>query len=693
MVRPRTPKKWAEVTVATTSFGHGIAVTPLQFVDAVGGLVRDGTRVPPTLLKRDPGAIPPSTRYVSEQTAELLRWLMWLAVEHGTGTQANLDSYEIGGKTGTAEKPIGGRYSLDSVLASFVAAFPIDAPRYVVFATLDEPKGDASTYGLRYGGWTAAPVVAAIIDRIGPMLGIPPSDDRRGGGVSREAGEAAPGDSRNSRGGRRALRLAALCDDRLAPARQRRGRDRRPSPRLARGSRRRPVRGDAGHAHRRRPVPAPTRGRAGAVAVLGDARAAAATDLPALVAEEPRAALARVAARFFGRQPRTVVAVTGTSGKSSVAVFTRQLWAGLGHPAASLGTLGLQTSDAPGDGSLTTPDPITLHRIAAELADAGIEHLALEASSHGLDQHRVDGLRFAAAAFTNLSRDHFDYHGSAAAYYAAKRRLFAELLPPGGRRGPQRGRPGVRRPRRARGRPAARASSTMASGRRRCGWCAARLPRTAWSSSSSCWAAAIASPSAWSAASRRSNLLAAAGLVLAGGATVEALAAAAGRPARTAGPDAAGGPPSLPAPPAFVDYAHKPEALAKALEALRPAHRRSPGRGVRLRRRPRCRQAAADGRDRAPGSPTGSWSPTTTRAPRTPVRSGLPCSPPPRPPARSAAGARRSAPRSPTCAPGTRCWSPARGMRPTRSSATEALPFDDAEVLRDAARAAGGRAS
>jgi cell division protein FtsI (penicillin-binding protein 3) len=101
---------------------------------------------------------------------------MWLAVEHGTGTQANLDSYEIGGKTGTAEKPVGGRYSLDSVLASFVAAFPIDAPRYVVFATLDEPKGDSGTYGFRYGGWTAAPVVASIIDRIGPMLGISPSE-------------------------------------------------------------------------------------------------------------------------------------------------------------------------------------------------------------------------------------------------------------------------------------------------------------------------------------------------------------------------------------------------------------------------------------------------------------------------------------------------------------------------------------
>ncbi len=170
---------------------------------------------------------------------------------------------------------------------------------------------------------------------------------------------------------------------------------------------------------------------AGAVAVLGDATVADTATVPVLTAHEPRAALARVAARFFGRQPDTTVAVTGTSGKSSTAVFTRQLWSGLGLAAASIGTLGLQTSDAHGEGSLTTPDPITLHRTAASLVDQGIDHLVIEASSHGLDQHRVDGLRFAAAAFTNLSRDHFDYHGSPAGYYAAKRRLFAQLLAPG----------------------------------------------------------------------------------------------------------------------------------------------------------------------------------------------------------------------------------------------------------------------
>ncbi|HMR31610.1 MAG TPA: UDP-N-acetylmuramoyl-L-alanyl-D-glutamate--2,6-diaminopimelate ligase [Geminicoccaceae bacterium] len=171
----------------------------------------------------------------------------------------------------------------------------------------------------------------------------------------------------------------------------------------------------------------------GAVAVLGpEGIGEAGLTVPVVEAGDPRHALARMAARLAGAQPRCVVAVTGTNGKTSTAVFTRQLWQSLGHPAASLGTLGL---DAPGRhvvGSLTTPDPITLHRLAAELAGEGVQHLAIEASSHGLDQRRLDGLLVAAGAFTNLTRDHFDYHGGEAGYLAAKRRLFTELLPRGG---------------------------------------------------------------------------------------------------------------------------------------------------------------------------------------------------------------------------------------------------------------------
>ena len=124
VVRPRTPKRWAEATVATTSFGHGLAVTPLQFVDAAAALVGDGTRIAPTLLARAPQTLPRRSRLISEQTAETMRWLMWLAVAHGSGDQAQLPTYLVGGKTGTAEKPVRGRYSRDRVLASFLGCVP-----------------------------------------------------------------------------------------------------------------------------------------------------------------------------------------------------------------------------------------------------------------------------------------------------------------------------------------------------------------------------------------------------------------------------------------------------------------------------------------------------------------------------------------------------------------------------------------
>lgn len=171
----------------------------------------------------------------------------------------------------------------------------------------------------------------------------------------------------------------------------------------------------------------------GAVAVLA-AETANVPDglaIPVLRCEEPRRVLARMAARFYGRQPEVTVAVTGTSGKTSVAEFTRQLFAAAGRRAASLGTIGLVKPDGAVYGSLTTPDPVTLHETLAALAAEGISHLAFEASSHGLDQYRLDGVNVAAGAFTNLGRDHLDYHPTSEAYLAAKLRLFEELLPPG----------------------------------------------------------------------------------------------------------------------------------------------------------------------------------------------------------------------------------------------------------------------
>ncbi len=155
-------------------------------------------------------------------------------------------------------------------------------------------------------------------------------------------------------------------------------------------------------------------------------------DVAIIEAAEPRRALALIAARFFGRQPQAIAAVTGTGGKTSTVAFTRQLWSLEGREAASLGTLGVISSKVNDPGSLTTPDTIALHELLARLADSGVTHLAMEASSHGLDQHRLDGVAVTAAAFTNLSQDHLDYHQTMARYFDAKLRLFAELLPAGG---------------------------------------------------------------------------------------------------------------------------------------------------------------------------------------------------------------------------------------------------------------------
>lgn len=178
----------------------------------------------------------------------------------------------------------------------------------------------------------------------------------------------------------------------------------------------------------------------GAVAILappgaGDLGAVAELDrrrIAVIVDENPRRRFALMAARFFSEQPSMVAAVTGTNGKTSVVWFLRQIWAGLGHKAASLGTLGLHAPDLRMSGRMTTPDPVQLHRMLARLKLTGVDHLAMEASSHGLAQHRLDGVRIAAAAFTNLSRDHLDYHGSTDAYLAAKSRLFSDLIGDGG---------------------------------------------------------------------------------------------------------------------------------------------------------------------------------------------------------------------------------------------------------------------
>ena len=309
---------------------------------------------------------------------------------------------------------------------------------------------------------------------------------------------------------------------------------------------------------------------AGAVAVVGqkDLNTTLPEGITFVRVGNSRRAVALMAAKFFPHQPRIIAAVTGTSGKTSVVAFTRQIWTALGLRAASIGTIGIVSPRGETYGALTTPDPIALHRSLDALVGDGVTHLAIEASSHGLDQYRLDGLRIAAAAFTNITRDHLDYHASFEAYLAAKLRLFGALIEPGGAAiievDHEHAKEVVTL---AKGRKLAiitvgrkqggdiRLAESVADGfaqRLSVEYCGRkfhlRLPLVG--------------------AFQIENALVAAGLVIATGGdpalvfpALEHLTGAKGRIELVGTSRGA---------PIFIDYAHKPDALAKALDALRP---------------------------------------------------------------------------------------------------------------------------
>ena len=174
---PIVPDLWRPVNTMTIGFGHGIAVSPLQMAAGVAAMVNGGLYRQPTLIKRAPGQTVFEKRVVSERTSKKMRKLMRLVVEEGTGSRADAPGYLVGGKTGTAEKSGAGGYRRRALLSSFVGAFPADDPRYVVFALLDEPKGNKKTHGYATGGWVAAPIVGRVVRRIGPIAGIQPYDN------------------------------------------------------------------------------------------------------------------------------------------------------------------------------------------------------------------------------------------------------------------------------------------------------------------------------------------------------------------------------------------------------------------------------------------------------------------------------------------------------------------------------------
>ncbi len=171
---PMLPSPWREISTMTIAYGHGLAVSPVQFTSAAAAVVNGGEFRPATLLKRVPGTPSNGTRIMDRSTSLKMRRLLRLVVRRGTGRKANAEGYLVGGKTGTADKLVNGRYARNTRIASFLGAFPMDAPRYVVFAMVDEPKGIERTHGYATGGWVAAPVVRAVIERIGPMLGVAP---------------------------------------------------------------------------------------------------------------------------------------------------------------------------------------------------------------------------------------------------------------------------------------------------------------------------------------------------------------------------------------------------------------------------------------------------------------------------------------------------------------------------------------
>ncbi|MGA9268432.1 MAG: UDP-N-acetylmuramoyl-L-alanyl-D-glutamate--2,6-diaminopimelate ligase [Rhodomicrobium sp.] len=307
----------------------------------------------------------------------------------------------------------------------------------------------------------------------------------------------------------------------------------------------------------------------GAVAVLaGESAKADALSVPVLHSAEGRRALAYLAARFYAAQPEIVAAVTGTNGKTSVAAFLRQIWTASGFEAASLGTVGIVTSERETALAHTTPDPVTLHKYLAALAADGVTHLAIEASSHGLDQHRLDGVRFSAGAFTNITRDHLDYHPTFEDYFQAKLRLFRELLPPGAPAVIDADSPGAEQVIEAsqnrklnvytvgQSGHAITLNSTAREGFRQ------RLSLTFESRDFS-----VALPLA--GAFQVSNALVAAGIALALGASAETVFSALGAIRGAKGRLEYIGETALGAP-VFVDYAHTPDALVKALQALRP---------------------------------------------------------------------------------------------------------------------------
>jgi UDP-N-acetylmuramoyl-L-alanyl-D-glutamate--2,6-diaminopimelate ligase len=303
----------------------------------------------------------------------------------------------------------------------------------------------------------------------------------------------------------------------------------------------------------------------GAAAVL--ARPGVTSSLPVIIDAEPRRRLAQMAARFYSRQPEIIAGVTGTNGKTSTARFAAQLWSLMGLNAGSIGTLGAESAAYSRPLAHTTPDPVTLHQTLDAMARAGVTRLSMEVSSHGLAQHRADGVHFRVAAFTNVTQDHLDYHASFADYFAAKARLFNKLLASNGAAVVNmdgEGAAGIVEIARARGLPTVQ---TGAAGRDvKLVKCSPHLSGLTLEVEAGGKVYFLKAPLI--GAFQAENALLAAGIVIAAGGRfeevlplLEKVEGARGRMQHVAKIAGAG---------VYVDYAHTPDAVATALAAIRP---------------------------------------------------------------------------------------------------------------------------
>ena len=450
------PKRWADIDTAAISFGHGISVSAVQLVAAVSAIANDGVLMRPRLVQAvtdRQGQIvqqfPPEEvhRAVSVQTARTVRDIMQtVMLPGGTGVSASLEGYTACGKTGTARKvDESGQYTNDRHVASFVGFAPY---RKTPDRGADRDRRAQGADLRRRRGGPGLPQ-----DR----PGHPELPERAAAHRHREAAGV------HGRGGARMTRLAALLsatgDDGRVGGRRRWARGALAALPLPGGAPRRGVRGHAGDERRRARLRRDAVDR-GAVAVVVERPVAA--RVAVVQVPDSRRALAELAAAFYGRpsEDMTVVAVTGTNGKTTTSYLIESILAQAGHRTGVIGTINYRFAGQSFANPVTTPESLDLQRILADMRAAGVGHAVLEASSHAIHLARIHACHVDVAVFTNLSQDHLDYHGDMQTYWAVKQSALHRPPPLGPQSGTRHGRRQHRQRARPRaGRPAGRAQT------------------------------------------------------------------------------------------------------------------------------------------------------------------------------------------------------------------------------------------